>query len=262
MQLYVHLNGATRGPLSEERVQALLAEGLLLGSDLAAENPDGEWRSLETFRRFSTAPQAVPLSMPTVPAVLPETQPAAPAAVPAPDTATKGGSLVPLNLSELGPYARSTIAPDEKAYFRTSLHWVIFVRFAILALLVFLFIGMPFAIGVQALTGSQLGWFALPLPAFIMLPPTLAFASSELVITDKRLLIKTGIVSRQSLELFISRIESVGVDQGVVGRMFDYGTVKIRGMGGSEQAFEAIADPLQFRSAVQRLQSGTAHPGR
>jgi len=96
----------------------------------------------------------------------------------------------------------------------------------------------------------------------MMLPPTLAFASSELVITDKRVLIKTGIVSRQTLEMFIARIESVAVQQDVLGRMFGYGTVTIRGMGGSEEAFEAIARPIEFRNAVQRLQSVVAPDAR
>jgi uncharacterized membrane protein YdbT with pleckstrin-like domain len=134
----------------------------------------------------------------------------------------------------------------------------VFARFAGIALLVFLFVAMPFAIAVQVLTGSQLGWFALPLPVFILLPPTLAFASSELVVTDRRVLIKTGIVRRQTLEMFIPRIESVGVDQGFFGRMFDFGTVTIRGTGGSEEPFEAIAHPLAFRNSVQRLQSAPA----
>ncbi|CAN5593527.1 hypothetical protein BH18VER1_BH18VER1_04610 [soil metagenome] len=259
MQFYLHLNGAMRGPLSEARVQALLAEGVLVGTDLAAEKPDGEWCSLASFRRFSTMPpsEALRTSEP-MPEAQPANQPAAPHAATPPVSRPTDIDLEPLDSARLGPHARSTIAPDETAFFRTSLHWVIFVRFAILALLVFLFVAMPFAIGVQALAGSQLGWFTLPLPALIMLPPTLAFASSELVITDKRVLIKTGIVRRQSLELFISRIESIGVNQGVLGRMFNYGTVTMRGMGGSEQAFEAIAEPLQFRSYVQRLQSSTS----
>jgi uncharacterized membrane protein YdbT with pleckstrin-like domain len=60
-------------------------------------------------------------------------------------------------------------------------------------------------------------------------------------------LIKTGIIHRQTLEMFISKIESVGVDQGFFARMFDYGSVLVRGTGGFEQAFEAIAAPLEFR---------------
>ena len=161
-----------------------------------------------------------------------------------------------LTAEALGPYSRSTLAPNETPYFKTSLHWIVFVRFGFLALLVFLFAAIPFAIAVQAVTGSELGWFVLPLPAFLLLPPALAFASSELVITDRRVLIKTGIVRRQSVEMFISKVESIAVDQGFLGRIFDYGTVIIRGTGGFEEPFEAIANPILFRNWVQRLQSG------
>jgi uncharacterized membrane protein YdbT with pleckstrin-like domain len=92
-----------------------------------------------------------------------------------------------------------------------------------------------------------------------MLPPTIAYASSELVITNMRVLINTGVIRRQTLEMFISKIESIAVDQGFLGRMFDYGTVLIRGTGGFQEPFEAIARPLEFRNSVQRLQNAN-HP--
>jgi len=142
------------------------------------------------------------------------------------------------------------------------LHWIIFVRFALLALSLFFFLALPVAIGVQALTGSQLGWFVLPFPAFVMVAPTLAYVSSELVITDMRVLIKTGIVQRQTLEMFIAKVESIGIDQSFGGRLFDYGTVTIRGTGGFAERFEAIARPLEFRNWVQRMQHGGASVSR
>ncbi|MFN2475274.1 MAG: PH domain-containing protein [Chthoniobacterales bacterium] len=266
MQFYLYLNGVRRGPFSEERVQALLTDGVLLPTDLAVEESGGEWRMLSSFLRFTTRAQSLDSTAPAVAA------PVVPPINDAPEQAAvavaepKGLSAAPAGESELpkigadslGRYARATLGPNETPFYRTSLHWIVFARFAILALLVFLFVAMPLAIGIQILTGSQIGWFALPLPAFIMLPPTLAFASSELVITDQRVLIKTGIITRQTLEMFIPRIESVAVHQALLGRMLDFGTVTIRGMGGSEEAFEAIAHPLEFRNSVQRLQSGGA----
>ena len=264
MDLYLYLNGSKRGPLAEERVKALLADGTLLDSDLAAEQPDGAYQTLSAFKRFTeatlgnvagTESQIEPI-LPVIegPLPLPVTRGlASPPSNPLPAVPSNGGAALPRE--SLGPYARSMLTPNEKAFHKTSLHWIVFARFAVLALLVFLFVAMPFAIVVQILTGSQLGWFALPLPAFIMLPPTLAFAGSELVVTDRRVLIKTGIVSRQTLEMFISRIESVRVEQGFLGRILDYGTITIRGTGGSDEPFEAIAHPLEFRNYIQRLQS-------
>jgi hypothetical protein len=260
MEFYVYLNGATRGPLTEERVQALLADGVLQPSDLAADQPEGEWKALGDFRRFrAAAADAVPAAETAPEPQIPAERSFIPvAATPPPIPSPPPAGLARLPVDALGSYARATLTPEETPFYKTSLHWVVFMRYAIMALLVFLFIAMPFAIGLQALTGSELGWFALPLPALMMLPPTLAFASSELVITDRRVLIKTGVVRRQSLELFISRIESIAIDQGVLGRMWDYGTVMIRGTGGAEEVFEAIAHPIEFRNSVQRLQSRPA----
>lgn len=249
MHFYIYLNGAERGPLTEEQVQGLLADGVLLGSDLAAERPDGAWKTLATFRRFSVAAEKETSETAAIPPPMVKS-PEIPAPLPAPSSDVTPESL--------GSYSRSTLAPNETAFYKTALHWIVFARFALLAALVFLFVALPFAIAVQALAGSELGWFILPLPAFIMLSPTLAFASSELVVTDKRVLIKTGIVQRQTLEMFVSKIESVGVEQGFLGRLCDFGTVTIRGTGGSAESFQAIAHPTEFRNAVQRSQGDAA----
>jgi hypothetical protein len=259
MQFYLYLNGTRRGPISADRVRELLAEGVLQPSDLGSSGEDGDWKPLGTLASsapveepvVTAAEAAEPVAQPPSPA--PEAPPPPPLPAPA---IRRAAELPSLNRDALGPYSRSTLAPNETPFYKTSLHWIIFLRFGIIALLVFLFLGMPFAIAVQAFTGSELGWFALPLPVLFLVPPTLAFASSELVITDRRVLIKTGIVRRQTLEMFISKIESIAVDQGFFGRMLDYGSVVVRGTGGFEQAFEAIASPLEFRRWVQRLQSG------
>lgn len=255
MEFYIYLNGATRGPFSEERVQQYLRDGLLRPLDLAATSPEGELKPLDHLRR----PVAADVQRPDAgnrPVHLPA---ASPPAQPLPQAPPGPADLRAVPADALGPYSRSTLAPNETPYLRTTLHWIVFVRYGVLGLVLFLFVALPFAIAVQALAGSEIGWFALPLPAFVMVPPTVAFASSELVITNMRVLIKTGVIRRQTLELFISKIESIGVDQGFFGRLFDYGTVVIRGTGGFQEPFEAIARPLEFRNYVQRLQSAQ-HP--
>ena len=240
MQLFVYLNGVRRGPFTDEQVQGFLDAGLLRETDLAGGEEEGDWKPLSTFRRFHDASPAL-------------------AAPVAPTSALSQSEPPPLAAETLGPYSRSTLAPNETPHFKTTLHWIIFARFAGAGLALFLFAAIPFAIAVQALTGSELGWFVLILPAFLLLAPTLAFASSEFVITNRRVLIKTGIVRRRTAEVFVSKIESISVDQGFLGRMFDFGTVRIRGTGGFEEAFDSIAQPLLFRKWVQRLQDDD-HP--
>lgn len=252
MEFYVYLNGVRRGPFPEERVRSYLATGLLQPTDLASTAPDGELRSLTAFQQFNVERPDLLASAASEAAGAPDNPRLTPP-TPAPNPDACVASLAP---EALGPYASATLAPNETPYYKTSLHWIIFVRFAFLALALFFFLALPFAIGVQALTGSQLGWFVLPFPTFLMLAPTLAYVSSELVITDMRVLIKTGIIQRQTLEIFIAKVESISIDQGFGGRLFDYGTVTIRGTGAFAERFEAIAHPLELRNWVQRLQRG------
>ncbi|MDQ3314689.1 MAG: PH domain-containing protein [Verrucomicrobiota bacterium] len=248
MNLFLYLNGSRRGPFPEDQVEALLAEGLLQPADLASDGDDGALKPLSTFRDFRST---VPSPTHREPALVPE-----PAIF---STATSSrvpdGSLG-LARESLGPYARGRLKPNETPYHQTNLHWIVFFRFALLALLVLFFLALPFAISIQALTGSQLGWFVLPLPAFLMLPPALAYASSEFVITDLRVLMKSGIVHGKTAEIFVSDVASIAIQQGFLARLCDYGTVTIRRTDGDEECLETIARSAEFRDWIQRMQSG------
>ena len=104
-------------------------------------------------------------------------------------------------------------------------------------------------------------WFALSLPvlgvlfllpALVMgLPRWLTYVSSEFAITDKRVLIKVGVLRRRSVELLLSKVETIGVDQSILGRVFDFGTIIVTGTGGTKEPFKGIAAPMEFRKQVQ-----------
>jgi uncharacterized membrane protein YdbT with pleckstrin-like domain len=76
-------------------------------------------------------------------------------------------------------------------------------------------------------------------------------ASTEIVVTTRRVLIKTGILERRTIELLLSKIESVDVTESVSGRMLGFGRVVLRGTGGTPETFERVANPLEFRRQVQ-----------
>ena len=76
-------------------------------------------------------------------------------------------------------------------------------------------------------------------------------ANSEFAVTNKRVLIKTGWIRRHSLETLLSKIEGIRVEQDVLGRMWDYGTIVVSGTGGSKEPFRRIASPMQFRREIQ-----------
>lgn len=71
--------------------------------------------------------------------------------------------------------------------------------------------------------------------------------TTELAITNKRVIAKKGFIQRDTIEMFLSKVESVHVDQSVMGRVLDYGTVIMSGTGMMNSRFENISAPLEFR---------------
>lgn len=121
----------------------------------------------------------------------------------------------------MGHYVNNNLIKDEQVEFETTYHWIIFCN---LRAIFTLFIA-----------------------------PMLDRYSDEFVITNWRVVVKTGLISRKTLEMNISKIESVNVDQSILGRILGYGTIKIIGTGGTNESFAKIKRPLEFRKKFQEL---------
>ena len=80
------------------------------------------------------------------------------------------------------------------------------------------------------------------------------YKSVELAVTTKRVIVKHGLVRRQTVEMNLSKVESVQVEQGVIGRLFNFGTLIVSGTGVSHAPLAGIADPMGFRKAFIEAQ--------
>jgi uncharacterized membrane protein YdbT with pleckstrin-like domain len=78
----------------------------------------------------------------------------------------------------------------------------------------------------------------------------LKYISTELAITNKRLIAKVGFISRKTIEINLSKIESLSVEQGIFGRIFNYGTIIVSGSGASHAPISGISNPIDFRKHV------------
>ncbi len=140
-------------------------------------------------------------------------------------------------------YVERNLLPNEEITYQARLHWIIYALPAVV-----------FVIAILLVLGGG-GWIAgsvLGVIAFVLfLPPWIKASSSEFAITNKRVLIKVGLVRRHSLELLLQKVEGIGVDQGILGRIFGYGTITVAGVGGTKEAFRMISNPLEFRRQVQ-----------
>ena len=129
--------------------------------------------------------------------------------------------------------------------YRANLHWLVFL----LPILLFIPGIWLFFVG-----GDIAKVFALILIAGALvtaLGPVIERRTSEFAVTNKRVVIKTGLIRRHSLETLLSKIEGIGVAQSILGRILGFGTIVISGTGGSKEAFHKIADPMMFRRRVQ-----------
>jgi len=139
-------------------------------------------------------------------------------------------------------YVDSNLLPNEQITYRAKLHRIIYALPAVILVAAIL---AGFAGGWIA--GAVIGVIALVL----FVPPWIKSVSSEFAITNKRVLIKVGLIRRHSLELLLQKVEGIGVDQGILGRILGYGTITVSGVGGTKEAFRMISDPLEFRRQVQ-----------
>lgn len=147
-------------------------------------------------------------------------------------------------------YIKRTLLIDEKLYYYSKPHPIIFFSSLIwLPVALFFFNFQP----AESLIPLNLfGMVALIICGVHLLGSYIKFQCSEFGITNRRVLMKVGFIQRQSFEIFLNRIEGVRVDQSVFGRIFNYGTVTITGMGGGQDHFYYIPKPLEFRSKVQQ----------
>ena len=75
------------------------------------------------------------------------------------------------------------------------------------------------------------------------------YKTTELAITSKRLIIKTGFIRRNTMEINLNKVESIQVEQAIFGRLFNFGTLTIGGTGTTHAPIPGIADPIEFRKA-------------
>lgn len=137
-------------------------------------------------------------------------------------------------------YIQSNLMNDESIVYEAKLHWIIF-----LWPLIWVVIGLM----VMANNGPAILFFILAVITGII--SFINFSTSEFGITTKRILVKTGLIRRNSIEVLLTKVEGIQVHQGILGRLLNYGTIIISGTGGSREPFHRISDPITFRKYAQ-----------
>lgn len=137
----------------------------------------------------------------------------------------------------MGQYANSILAPGENVVYEGKMSQIIFILPVItffLGMIIGVFSAYP---GVLITAIGAIAWGCV----------YLYWKNSEYVITNRRIILKTGIISRHTFEMRLQKIESISFSQGILERMLNYGTIVITGTGDTSQAFKDISNPLRFK---------------
>jgi uncharacterized membrane protein YdbT with pleckstrin-like domain len=163
-------------------------------------------------------------------------------------------------------YAEKHLIAGEQVHYETKLHWVVMIghltiALGLLALAIVLLIDThSHWEGVQAAPPPNAMYIGAALccivAAIVFGIGQLRRNATEMAVTNKRVIVKTGLANRRTIELLLPRVESVVVEEPAVGRVLGYGTVIVRGTGGTPEVFPQIAHPLRFREQVQRQIAG------
>lgn len=151
-------------------------------------------------------------------------------------------------------YIKETLSTNEEIHMLFELSWVNYIK-GYLFLLVSFPVSFMILKYLHLLTLSIDGFFNLILtwvPIFVLVVPFFLWLKSiEQGVTNRRVVIKSGIVSRDTLELRLEAIEKISVNQSVLGRMFNFGTVLVTGKGQASLKIEGVNAPIEVKRAIE-----------
>lgn len=144
-------------------------------------------------------------------------------------------------------YVENNLLRDEVIVYRAKIHWSIFLPAIIWGILALIFTVAYISEADEDIESvAVIFWF---IAAFCFIRELIEKLSSEYALTNKRLIMKSGIIARRTVELMLTKCEGVSVDQSILGRLLGYGTL-LATTGGATNKFRKIADPVIFRNRI------------
>ncbi len=172
-------------------------------------------------------------------------------------------------------YIKDNLMPNEKLLFTARVHPAVFLPSIVSFILtIALFIYGFSKAAVVSRTGAPppeineattiVGMFLLCFSGFLFLYSVLLalealiiMFATEFGVTNRRVIAKTGFIRRHTLEMLLSKIESVAVRQNILGRLLNFGTVTVTGTGGTKESFRAIVGPIAVRKKINQIIEGS-----
>jgi uncharacterized membrane protein YdbT with pleckstrin-like domain len=145
-------------------------------------------------------------------------------------------------------YIDEILQPGETLAYSGRLHWIVYVPAVFLLLL---------ALAALTRVDNSTGWLWLSIAGLLAAAGGIMLFkawfhrwTTEIDVTDRRVVYKHGFINRHTVEMNMDKVESVDVDQSILGRLLDYGDITIRGTGETWETLKMIGAPLKFRNHV------------
>ena len=145
-------------------------------------------------------------------------------------------------------YIDNHLMKGEEVVYKASLHWAIYIPTALWLLLGILMIAI--SVGEEESSVMVIAIIFYVFAVFALIKAIIANVTSEFAVTNKRLILKEGLIARNIVELMLTKCEGVALDQGILGRILGYGTL-ITTTGGATNKFRKIKDPIIFRNYIK-----------
>jgi hypothetical protein len=167
-------------------------------------------------------------------------------------------------------YISKTLVPGEKVVYTTRLHWIVMAGHIFVAVVLWALGGYVLWYDYahpQMETSSRHvagygGAALLVCGLIVLLAGSVRRNATEMAVTTRRLVVKTGLTSRRTIEMLLNKVETIEVSEPGMGRLLGYGSITMIGTGGTSEQFHKISQPLLFRNEVQqqieRLTPGVA----
>lgn len=143
-------------------------------------------------------------------------------------------------------YIVKNLQPGEEIKYVAKLHFFLFVQPILLLLIGAILASSPKEI--SAIT-HYAGLLILFFGIISLLSRILIKVGSSYAVTNKRVVLKTGVISRRAVDLVLAKCEGLHIKQSVLGRIFNFGTITVT-TGGASSSYPYIADPLAFRKEI------------
>jgi len=159
----------------------------------------------------------------------------------------------------MGRYIDEILQPGEKVLYSTNAHWIFFLPAIIGWILVGVFLVLSGVVpaGPSALICLSLAAIAAIAALYKTVTAWFHRWTTETDVTNFRVVHKTGFVQRQTFEMSVDKVESVDVNQTILGRILNYGDVTVLGVGEGGKTLDTIASPLAFRNAITARPAGS-----